>query len=71
MREHGSGNLGATNAFRTLGVKADLCHRKYFKRHLMRRSHIYCTSPFILFSQGGAVIGHVFPCSQSLREAKP
>ncbi|MCY7948687.1 glycerol-3-phosphate acyltransferase, partial [Bacillus atrophaeus] len=22
IREHGSGNLGATNAFRTLGVKA-------------------------------------------------
>lgn len=54
IREHGSGNLGATNAFRTLGVKAGsvVIAADILKGTFTRRSHIYCTSPFILFSQG-------------------
>lgn len=54
IREHGSGNLGATNAFRTLGVKAGsvVIAADILKAPWPRRSHIYCTSPFILFSQG-------------------
>lgn len=54
IREHGSGNLGATNAFRTLGVKAGsvVIAADILKGTFTRRSHICCTSPFILFSQG-------------------
>ncbi len=74
IREHGSGNLGATNAFRTLGVKAGsvVIATDILKGTLAAALPYLLHVPIHPLLAGvAAVIGHVFPCSQSLREAKP
>lgn len=54
IREHGSGNLGATNAFRTLGVKAGsvVVAADILKGTLAAAVAVLTAFPFILFSQG-------------------
>lgn len=64
IREHGSGNLGGTNTFRTLGVKAGLL----VTAGDILKGTLACALPLLLNSDmhpllAGffAVIGHVYP----------
>jgi acyl phosphate:glycerol-3-phosphate acyltransferase len=64
IREHGSGNLGGTNTFRTLGVKAGLIVTiaDILKGTLAASlPHLFDSELHPLFVGTFAVIGHVYP----------
>ena len=74
IRQHGSGNLGGTNTFRTLGKKAgyncDLS--RYFKRHTGYISSVFFRRLYLhpLLIGMFAVIGHMFPIFAGFRGGK-
>ncbi|GLY12137.1 glycerol-3-phosphate 1-O-acyltransferase PlsY [Bacillus badius] len=73
IREHGSGNLGATNSFRTLGVKAGIA---VTLADILKGTA--ATLLPLLFGSGldplipgvAAVIGHMFPVFAGFRGGK-
>ncbi|WP_010172769.1 glycerol-3-phosphate 1-O-acyltransferase PlsY [Bacillus coahuilensis] len=74
IREHGSGNLGGTNTFRTLGVKAGLIvtAMDILKGSVATWIPLYFvdTSYHPLLFGVVAVIGHMFPLFASFRGGK-
>ncbi|MED5047067.1 glycerol-3-phosphate 1-O-acyltransferase PlsY [Bacillus siamensis] len=73
IREHGSGNLGATNAFRTLGVKAG----SVVVAADILKGTLAAALPYLLhvpihplLSGVAAVIGHVFPVFAKFKGGK-
>jgi acyl phosphate:glycerol-3-phosphate acyltransferase len=80
IREHGSGNAGATNAFRILGKKAGcgVMLGDMLKGFLAVKLALF--SPFIVFSEPfvnlqiflglAAVVGHIFPVWAEFRGGK-
>lgn len=73
IREHGSGNLGGTNTFRTLGIKAGLivtiCD--------ILKGTLAASLPFLLAADihpliagACAVVGHVYPVFAKFRGGK-
>ncbi|AWX22089.1 glycerol-3-phosphate 1-O-acyltransferase PlsY [Bacillus subtilis] len=73
IREHGSGNLGATNAFRTLGVKAG----SVVIAGDILKGTLATALPFLmhvdihpLFAGVFAVLGHVFPIFAKFKGGK-
>ncbi len=73
IREHGSGNLGATNAFRTLGVKAG----SVVIAGDILKGTLATALPFLmhvdihpLLAGVFAVIGHVFPIFAKFKGGK-
>ncbi|MGQ9007731.1 glycerol-3-phosphate 1-O-acyltransferase PlsY [Bacillus stercoris] len=73
IREHGSGNLGATNAFRTLGVKAG----SVVIAGDILKGTLATALPFLmhvdihpLLAGVFAVIGHVFPVFAKFKGGK-
>ncbi len=74
IREHGSGNLGATNAFRTLGVKAG----SVVIAGDILKGTLATALPFLmhvdihpLLAGVFAVLGHVFPIFAKFKAVKP
>lgn len=73
IREHGSGNLGATNTFRTLGKKAGIIVMilDVLKGTLaMFIVSQYAEHFHILFLGSAAVIGHCYPIFAKFRGGK-
>jgi acyl phosphate:glycerol-3-phosphate acyltransferase len=73
IREHGSGNLGGTNTFRTLGVKAGLVVTlaDILKGTLAASLPIWFGSDFHELAAGVfAVIGHMYPIFAGFRGGK-
>ncbi|ATX84086.1 glycerol-3-phosphate acyltransferase [Bacillus velezensis] len=72
IREHGSGNLGATNAFRTLGVKAGsvVIAADILKGTLAAALPYLLHVPIHPLLAGVAVIGHVFPVFAKFKGGK-
>ncbi|AFJ62097.1 MULTISPECIES: glycerol-3-phosphate 1-O-acyltransferase PlsY [Bacillus] len=73
IREHGSGNLGATNAFRTLGVKAGsvVIAADILKGTLAAALPYLLHVPIHPLLAGvAAVIGHVFPVFAKFKGGK-
>ncbi|MGM9926368.1 MAG: glycerol-3-phosphate 1-O-acyltransferase PlsY [Bacillus sp. (in: firmicutes)] len=73
IREHGSGNLGATNTFRTLGVKAGLAVTlmDILKGTLATLLPVLMGVDLHLLIPGiAAVIGHMFPIFAGFRGGK-
>ncbi|MCP6683029.1 glycerol-3-phosphate 1-O-acyltransferase PlsY [Bacillus nakamurai] len=73
IREHGSGNLGATNAFRTLGVKAGsiVIAADILKGTLAAAlSYLLHIPIHPLLAGVAAVIGHVFPVFAKFKGGK-
>ncbi|ANF36747.1 glycerol-3-phosphate 1-O-acyltransferase PlsY [Bacillus velezensis] len=73
IREHGSGNLGATNAFRTLGVKAGsvVVAADILKGTLAAALPYLLHIPIHPLLAGvAAVIGHVFPVFAKFKGGK-
>lgn len=83
VREHGSGNLGATNVLRTLGMKAALLTfvidvskvigPVLVVRYLLFPQHeafSYMNQLLVLYVAFGAVIGHNFPMSLNFHGGK-
>ncbi len=76
LREHGSGNLGATNAFRVLGarVAAPVMLFDIFKGFLPARAFpLLDSSPrweWALLYGFAAILGHVFPVYMGFRGGK-
>ncbi|MBM7649247.1 glycerol-3-phosphate acyltransferase PlsY [Bacillus ectoiniformans] len=73
IREHGSGNLGATNSFRTLGVKAGLVVTlaDILKGTIATLLPIWLGADFHPLLAGTiAVIGHMFPVFAGFRGGK-
>nr|MDH3077067.1 glycerol-3-phosphate 1-O-acyltransferase PlsY [Bacillus velezensis] len=73
IREHGSGNLGATNAFRTLGVKAGsvVIATDILKGTLAAALPYLLHVPIHPLLAGvAAVIGHVFPVFAKFKGGK-
>nr|MDH3093194.1 glycerol-3-phosphate 1-O-acyltransferase PlsY [Bacillus velezensis] len=73
IREHGSGNLGATNAFRTLGVKAGsvVIATDILKGTLAAALPYLSHVPIHPLLAGvAAVIGHVFPVFAKFKGGK-
>ncbi|WP_144664869.1 glycerol-3-phosphate 1-O-acyltransferase PlsY [Bacillus velezensis] len=73
IREHGSGNLGATNAFRTLGVKAGsvVIAADILKGTLAAALPYLLHVPIHPLLAGvSAVIGHVFPVFAKFKGGK-
>ncbi|MEH6893949.1 glycerol-3-phosphate 1-O-acyltransferase PlsY [Bacillus velezensis] len=73
IREHGSGNLGATNAFRTLGVKAGsvVIAADILKGTLAAALPYLLHIPIHPLLAGvAAVIGHVFPVFAKFKGGK-
>ena len=80
IREHGSGNAGATNAFRILGKKAGcgVMLGDMIKGFLAVKLALF--SPFLVFSEPfvnlqiflglAAVVGHIFPVWAEFRGGK-
>lgn len=73
IREHGSGNLGATNAFRTLGVKAG----SIVIAGDILKGTLATALPFLmhvdihpLLAGVFAVLGHVFPVFAKFKGGK-
>jgi len=80
IREHGSGNAGATNAFRILGKKAgvgvmvgDMMKGFIAVKLSMLSSYGIRTEPFVnlqIFLGLAAVLGHIFPIWADFRGGK-
>ncbi|MEQ5998817.1 glycerol-3-phosphate 1-O-acyltransferase PlsY [Bacillus amyloliquefaciens] len=73
IREHGSGNLGATNAFRTLGIKAGsvVIAADILKGTLAAALPYLLHVPIHPLLAGvAAVIGHVFPVFAKFKGGK-
>ncbi|OEH94368.1 glycerol-3-phosphate 1-O-acyltransferase PlsY [Bacillus solimangrovi] len=73
IREHGSGNLGATNTFRILGLKAGfiVTIADILKGTLAASLPLWFGSELHLLLAGiGAVIGHTFPIFANFRGGK-
>ncbi|MCY8547564.1 glycerol-3-phosphate 1-O-acyltransferase PlsY, partial [Bacillus vallismortis] len=73
IREHGSGNLGATNAFRTLGVKAGsvVIAGDILKGTLATAlPHLMHVDIHPLLAGVFAVLGHVFPIFAKFKGGK-
>ncbi|XJZ28942.1 glycerol-3-phosphate 1-O-acyltransferase PlsY [Bacillota bacterium Lsc_1132] len=73
IREHGSGNLGGTNTFRTLGVKAGLTVTlaDILKGTLAASLPVlFHTNISPLFAGVFAVIGHMYPLFAGFRGGK-
>ncbi len=73
IREHGSGNLGGTNSFRTLGVKAGIIVTlgDILKGTLAASLPLlFDTNQNILFIGLFAVIGHIFPIFAKFKGGK-
>jgi len=80
IREHGSGNAGATNAFRILGTKAgsgvmigDMLKGFLAVKLSMLSSYTIASEPFVnlqIFLGLAAVVGHIFPIWADFRGGK-
>ncbi|WP_223700023.1 glycerol-3-phosphate 1-O-acyltransferase PlsY [Sutcliffiella deserti] len=73
IRQHGSGNLGGTNTFRTLGVKAGLIVTicDILKGTLAASlSVIFASEIHPLLAGAVAVVGHVYPVFAKFRGGK-
>jgi glycerol-3-phosphate acyltransferase PlsY len=80
IREHGSGNAGATNAFRILGAKAgsyvmfgDMLKGFLAVKLSLFSSFLPLSEPFVnlqIFLGLAAVIGHIFPIWADFRGGK-
>lgn len=80
IREHGSGNAGATNAFRILGTKAgcgvmaiDMLKGFLAVKLALFSSFPWTSEPFVnlqVFLGLSAVIGHIFPIWADFRGGK-
>ncbi len=83
VREHGSGNLGATNVLRTLGVKAAILTFAIdilkviipvlIVRYVLFPQHApfsYENQLLVLYTAFGAVIGHNFPMTLNFHGGK-
>jgi len=80
IREHGSGNAGATNAFRILGTKAgssvmlgDMLKGFLAVKLSLLSSFTIASEPFVnlqIFLGLAAVIGHIFPIWADFRGGK-
>jgi glycerol-3-phosphate acyltransferase PlsY len=81
VREHGSGNAGATNTFRVLGVKAGVpvliidAAKAFFAANLIVFLHHYTpgTNPYLNFKLllgMMAVVGHILPIYVGFRGGK-
>lgn len=82
VREHGSGNAGATNTFRVLGKKAGIpvllmdILKGFIAVKLVYLQSIYASSEIVPFTNlqlafgFGAVIGHIFPVFAGFRGGK-
>ncbi len=73
IREHGSGNLGGTNTFRTLGVKAGLIVTvmDILKGTLATLLPLFFDSTLHMLVAGiVAVIGHMYPLFANFRGGK-
>ena len=73
IREHGSGNLGGTNTFRTLGVKAGtaVTLMDILKGTLAASLPLFFASDLHLLIAGiVAVIGHMYPIFAGFRGGK-
>ena len=83
VREHGSGNLGATNVLRTLGVKAafitftvdvlKVILPVIIVRYVLFPQYVpfsYENQLLVLYMAFGAVIGHNFPMSLNFHGGK-
>jgi acyl phosphate:glycerol-3-phosphate acyltransferase len=80
IREHGSGNAGATNAFRILGTKAgvgvmtaDMMKAFIAVKLSIFSSFPWTSEPFVnlqIFLGLAAVIGHIFPIWADFRGGK-
>ena len=76
IREHGSGNAGATNTFRILGTKAgsgvmiaDMMKGFIAVKLSIFSSYAWTSEPFVnlqIFLGLAAVLGHIFPIWASL-----
>lgn len=78
IREHGSGNAGATNTFRILGAKAGVgvmlvdMLKGFFAVKLVHFSHL-TAEPYVnleVFLGLSAVVGHIFPIWADFRGGK-
>lgn len=73
IREHGSGNLGGTNTFRTLGVKAGMAVSiaDVLKGTLAAFLPVFFDSELHMLAVGiFAVIGHMYPVFAGFRGGK-
>ena len=72
VREHGSGNLGGTNAGRTLGKKAGVAVAVLdVLKATVAMALVYPFAPdFVIFSGFFATIGHIFPLFAQFRGGK-
>jgi glycerol-3-phosphate acyltransferase PlsY len=73
IREHGSGNLGGTNTFRTLGVKAGIAVTlaDILKGTLATSLPLFFASDLHMLIAGVfAVIGHMYPIFAGFRGGK-
>ncbi|MGG3470494.1 glycerol-3-phosphate 1-O-acyltransferase PlsY [Neobacillus pocheonensis] len=73
IRQHGSGNLGGTNTFRTLGVKAGLVVTlaDILKGTLAASlPHLFHIDLNPLLAGGFAVVGHTYPIFAGFRGGK-
>src|ERR1700761_6597801 len=80
IREHGSGNAGATNAFRILGTKAgcgvmlgDMLKGFLAVKLSILSPFIWTSEPFVnlqIFLGLAAVLGHIFPIWAEFRGGK-
>ena len=75
IRQHGSGNLGGTNTFRVLGVKAGLIvtSADILKGTLAAALPIFLdsyTDMHLLFAGAFAVIGHTYPIFAGFKGGK-
>lgn len=80
IREHGSGNAGATNTLRTLGLKAGAitffgdafkCIFAVLTVYLLfGNSYPECVRLLGVYAAAGAVLGHNYPCHLGFRGGK-
>lgn len=76
VREHGSGNAGATNTFRIIGKKAGVIvlisdiFKAWFATHVLCTLSINCNTNFMLALGLVAVLGHIFPIYIGFRGGK-
>jgi len=80
IREHGSGNAGATNTFRILGAKAgsgvmiaDMMKGFIAVKLSILSSYTWTSEPFVnlqIFLGLAAVVGHIFPIWADFRGGK-